>query len=251
MDLLFDFSSVTIPDTNKPKEEKKDPKKEYIKRYDKTTIIDYKTLRIKKEDPIIYERISDDVAFKFPYMWDAYTGNRLDELDPYGPLYFHPINLLQYFYNSRLRSLWIAPSEDGYVGYYGDGVGQGENFEILGRGNYPERYVFRLPILDCYLKKNHNNSIITMGPKLTDREICALDRLIVKYWSHHKLYESIYKKIGSLYKLKCYYDVAIAKTPLNMDLSGIDLGKREDVMKHENPNMYLNRLAVDAMINMV
>jgi hypothetical protein len=249
MDMLVDFSSIEQPNIGCPAKPKEDPIRTYLKLYDKTTIIHYKSLRINHEDPIIYEQIPDNVAFKFPYMWDPYTGNRLD-MDPFGPLYFHPMNLLQYFYDARLRKLWIS-AEDGYDGYYGDGVGQGENFEIICRGNYPERYLFRLPIQDCYLKKSHNHSIITMGPKLTDREICCLDRLIVKHWSHHKLYDKIYKKIGSLFKLKCYYDVAIAKTPLSMDLSGIELGKREDIMKHENPNMQLNRIAIEAMKNMI
>ena len=92
-----------------------------------------------------------------------------------------------------MNGLWIPP-ENGYEGYYGDLVGAGEDIMIQCRGTYPERYLFRLPISNCYLKKNQKLSIITMGPKLTEREICLLDRLLNKYWTHHHIYNEFYKK---------------------------------------------------------
>jgi hypothetical protein len=55
-------------------------------------------------------------------------------------------------------------------------VGSGENINIIGRGECPEKYLFRLPIIDCYLEKDYNKSIITMGPKLTIEEITALSQ---------------------------------------------------------------------------
>jgi len=242
--MLLDFSSIEQKGVG---EAKIDPKKLYDNSYDDTTCVYYKSHRIKITDPIMFDELKIKSSFKFSDMWDPNTGNRTGE-DPFGPLYFHPINLLNHFYQTRLNGLWINPN-DGYEGYFGDVVGSGEDI-TLSRGIYPERYLFRLPIPNCYLKKGHNMSIITMGPKLTNREICELDRIINKYWSNHEMYETIYTKIGSLYKLKCYYDVAIAKKPVDIDLSGLELGNREHILKQADPNMCLNRTAVEVIKNM-
>ena len=250
MNLFVDYSSVTQTGIG----EKSVPViKKYNNDYDNTTCLYYKSHRIKKTDPITFDELTNNNAFKFANMWDPYTGKRSSD-DPFGPLYFHPINLLQHIYQNRLKGLWIEESDEEngfYEGYYGEGVGAGEDFAIIGRGIYPERHIFRLPVPNCYLKKTHRMSLITMGPILTNREICEIDRLLTKYWSQHKFYTKIYKKIGSLYKLKCYYDIAISKSPLSMDLSGVDIGKKEDILKQSNPNMYLNRLAVEALKKMV
>lgn len=244
MDILLDFTDVEQKGVGEPII---DPQKLYLNSYDDTTCVYYKQHRIKKIDPIMFDVLNDKSSFKFSDMWDPNTGNRIG-IDPFGPLYFNPINLLNHFYHSRLNGLWIE-SNDGYEGYYGDIVGAGEDI-ALGRGIYPERYLFRLPISNCYLKKGHNMSIITMGPKLTNREICELDRLINKYWSNDQLYERVYKKIGSLYKMKCYYDIALAQDPVNMDLSGVELGNGELMLKQENPNLCLNRTSVEVLKNM-
>lgn len=250
MDLLVDFSFTEQKGVGDKKE---DPIKKYMELYDDTTCLYYKSHRVKKIDPITFDELTDTTAFKFAPMWDPFTGTRTND-DPFGPLYFHPMNLLQCIYTARLKTLWVEPSDENdglYEGYFGEGVGQGEDFEIVGRGIYPERHAFRLPIQNCYLKKGHKMTLVTMGPKLTDKEICELDRIIKKHWSRHHLYRKIYEKIGSLYKLKCYYDIAISKDPLSMDLSGVELGKREDALKQENPSMYLNRTAVEVMKNMI
>lgn len=250
MDLLIDYSA-----TNQPNIGKKiiDPIQQYMKIYDDTTCVYYRSHRIQKTDPITFNTLTNDNAFKFSHMWEPYTGLRLG-LDPYGPLYFHPINLLQHIYETRLKTLWIEPSDEDegiYEGYFGEGVGQGEDFEIIGRGIYPERYIFRLPIPNCYLKKGQNMSLVTMGPVLTDREICEIDRLLTKHWSTHALYKKIYTKIVSLYKLKCYYEIAISKNPLAMDLSNVNLSPRDEIMRQDNPNLYLNRIAVEALKKMI
>ena len=69
-------------------------------------------------------------------------------------LYFDPNTLIHYFYINRLKNLWIDESiEDGnyYQGHYGYAVGNGPDFEIKGRGKHPDWYLFRLPIIDCYM----------------------------------------------------------------------------------------------------
>ena len=265
MDLFIDFSLVEQKGIGDKKE---DPLKNYLSKYDDTTCVYYKSHRIKKTDPITFDELNDEIAFKFPYVWDPYTGLRLGE-DPSGPLYFHPMNLLNHIYQSRLKTLWVEASDENngfYEGYFGEGVGQGEDFEIVGRGIYPERYVFRIPIQNCYLKKNHKMTLVTMGPKLTDCEIHELDRLIIKHWSRHRLYNRIYKKIGSLYKLKCYYEIAISRSPLTMDMSGMDMSgmdmsgmdmsgmqlkSKDTVIKERELNMYLNRMAVESIKKMI
>ena len=67
----------------------------------------------------------------------------------------------------------------------------------------PEKYLYRLPIIDCYLKKNHNYSIITMGPILTNNEIEIIDNLTLE----------IRKNKPALKLLKEYYDQAINNSP--------------------------------------
>lgn len=220
-------------------------KRKYMDLYDDTTINYYRAHRMQKTDPITFEYLDDKTAFKFPYTWNPLTGERLG-IDPYGPLYFNPLTLLRHFYESRLNTLWIKPN-DGYQGYYGDGVGAGEDLEIPSRGIYPERYVFRIPIQDCYLKKNHNHSIVTMGPKLTDREICEIDRLIRKHWHDSRHFAPMYERIGSLFKMKHYYTVAIAKNPNDIDLSGLDLNNKFKATQNSNN---LNRIAIEYLKEM-
>lgn len=137
---------------------------EYDSPYDETTTNYYLAHRRMKTDPIDFTELNDDNAFKFSHMWNPYTGERLGE-DVFGPLYINPVSLLRNIYINRLNNLWIKDSDtdEGYFqGYYGDNVGIGEEFHISGRGMYPERYLFRLPIIDLYLTKDHKMSIITM-----------------------------------------------------------------------------------------
>ncbi len=216
----------------------------YEKEYEERTTEYYKTLRFRKMDPIINIDLDDSNAFKFEYMWDPYTGER-KEKDPHGPLYFDPDTLIHYFYTSRLKNLWNEPIDETggyYEGYYDILVGAGENLNIIGRGECPEKYLFRLPIIDCYLEKNYNKSIITMGPKLTDNEIKLIDEIANKNANNYKL--MFKKNRPSLYEMKKYYDIAINNNPtINYDKQESD-----DVIKtlkyKENCN------AVDKLRNM-
>ena len=273
MNMFVDYSDVKQTNIGiKPIQITSNEHSKYSEDFDDTTCSYYKSHRLKKTDPITYEKLTDENAFKFPYMWNPYTGARSDKLDPYGPLYFNPINLLLNIYHSRLKTLWLVmggedddnngdnndngdgeeneENEREIFEGYGEGVGAGEDFEIIGRGIYPEQHIFRLPVPDCYLKKGHRMSLITMGPVLNSREICELDRLIKKYWTHRKEFNTIYHSIGSIYTLKCYYDIAIAKNPSSMDLSCVEIGNKNRVMEQDNPDTYLNRTAVDALRRM-
>ncbi|CAH6421792.1 Hypothetical protein KVN_LOCUS479 [uncultured virus] len=184
--------------------------------YNKRTEEYYRVLRKRQLDPFSNHEISDEISFKFEYEWDPYTGERQLK-DHHGPLCFDPDQLIRYFYVNRLKNLWVEPRQDenGYFeGYYEDGVGAGVNFHINGRGDHPEWYLFRLPIIDCYLTVDHNEQIITMGPKLTNDEIIQIEQ-------KSKLMGNNYRKIfsnerPSLIQMKELYDLAISD---NVDIS--------------------------------
>jgi hypothetical protein len=159
----------------------------------------YEFFRKNKIDPITYEPISNNF-FCFPYKWNPYSGERSDKLDENGPLYFNSDTLITYYYLNRLKHLWIdeVDEEDGYYeGRYGDALGNGPDFNINSRGKHYEWHLFRLPIIDCYLDKEHNEQYITMGPLLNDEELMTLSK----------------ESSLNLLLLKKIYDTAISKEP--------------------------------------
>lgn len=165
-------------------------------KYDKTTTETYRIKRQYKIDPLTDNEIPKDLLFQFKYRWDPYTGKIIDE-DPIGPLCFNAQTLYDYYYNNRFKGLWNPP-EGQFQGYYGDLVGSGSNLEVISRGCNPEKYLFRIPIIDCYLPPGHNLSIITMGPILSDDDINKIDELVKSKGRNTKLKN-----------IKEYYDCAI------------------------------------------
>ena len=140
-------------------------------------------MRKMKTCPICDETVSSN-AFKIPKMWDAITGEFLKNNDPYGPLHFHPICLVECFYCNRMNGLLENELDEGIAGGYyeavpGDGLGAGEDMEIS-RGSYPELFLWRLPINDCYLEVGLSRSIPIKGPKLNRSDIIKLGQLINK-----------------------------------------------------------------------
>jgi len=194
-----------------------------IKEKDIPPVIDiidtYSNFRNKNLDPILLEELpiegyQDKKIFKFKYKWNPYTGDR-KEKDPNGYLAFDPDTLIQHFYSNRLNYLWESSSDNTYTGYYGDALGNGPNFEIVGRGKHPDWYLFRLPIIDCYLIKDHCNQSVTMGPILEVKEIKEIDRLAKKYGNNYK--NKFNKKRPSLFKLYKLYQNAINSNPNVID----------------------------------
>ena len=239
LELRVDFSSYNdIPIV------KKTENKHEIK-YDHDTREKYRVLRFRKMDPIIFMQIPDEYAFKFKYKWDPYTGERQEE-DPNGPLYFDPDLLIKHFYTKRLNKLWVAPKDEyngGYFhGYYDDGVGSGEDFHLIGRGSHPEWYLFRLPIIDCYLTEDHNKQFITFGPKLTDDEIAEIERLANLRINNYR--ELFHFNRPSITKIKKIYDIAIAVRP---SLENIELIDHDKIQEYYNK---INRDAVDQLVGM-
>ena len=248
-DMMVDFSHC---------EEVKRKKSLYNEDYDDTTTKFYRTLRENKINAIMQDNTGfyPEKSFCFTHQWDPYTGIRMGK-DPYGPLYFHPDDLIRYFYTKRLNMLWTDPvdtNQGHYIqGYYGDAVGSGEDILIVGRGTYPESYLFRLPIFDCYLQPKCDMSLITMGPKLTKEELEQIDTIAEKIYKNN--YKEQYgKKRPSLTLMKALYDQAISKEP--------DLQKLPEYHAFENSNKTIsgdklielrnkaNRMAVDALKKM-
>jgi len=212
-------------------------------KYDIATTEKYRVLRKIKYDPITYTELTPDIAFQFPYKWDPYTGER-KELDIDGPLYFDPDILIKHFHTKRLDKLWKEPiDEQGgyYSGYYDDAVGLGEDFNFTGRGgSHPEWYLFRLPIIDCYLTIDHNKQFITLGPKLTNNEIKQIDELAnLRPDNYFKLFGC---KRPSLTLIKQLYDNAISQNPKMLDKYIIN---KNNTTQEINDN--LNRKYVDAL----
>lgn len=174
--------------------------------YDNTTNETYRIKRLFRIDPFTDLEIPSNLIFEFQFTWNPYTGIR-DKIDPIGPLSFNAICLYDYFYSNRYKGLWNPPIEQ-FQGYYGDLLGAGKKINIKSRGTNPEKYLFRLPIIDCYLPLNHKFSTITMGPELTDNEISRIDLIVQKY--HPKRSQP---NFVTLKMLKLYYDNALNPSP--------------------------------------
>lgn len=205
--------------------------------YDIRTTEYYRILRMRKMDPIISVELDESKCFKFYDKWDPYTGERSDK-DQDGPLCFHPDVLIQYFHVNRLNNLWVEPIDDNegyhFQGYYDIAVGSGEDIFVQSRGFCPDKYLFRLPITDCYLTKDHNNNFITLGPKLTDDEIIEIERLANLYGDNYK--NMFGKRRPSLSLMKKYYDQAISKNPVleNIDTAGLSEQKIQELKDKYN-----------------
>lgn len=244
--IVLNFNTKsTIPPT-KPKTEQVELYGYNIK-YNKQTMEYYRVIRKLKIDPFSRCELYNNY-FEYPYMWDPYIGEKLN-MDPNGPLCFDPDQLIKYFYYHRLDNLWIDPKDDFinnsnsnsnayFEGHYGDGVGGGDTFYIASRGNHPERYLFRVPIIDCYLTDDHNNQIVTFGPKLTDSDVETIDRLAHNLGSNYR--NIFFRDRPSLKEMKKWYDMAISKTPETFT----------DMFKSKGDREKANRYAVDQLRKM-
>ena len=188
---------------------------------EKTFIIDsYKKFRKKKIDPIMNTNIDYNLIFTYPYKWNNFTGEK-NGIDENGPLNFDSHYLIYFFYKNRLNNLWNI-TDDNIDGYYGDAINNGSNFTINGRGNHPEWYLFRLPLIDCYIPKNFKYNYITMGPILNYDEIVEIynKSLLTK----NKFYKRFKINLPNIIKIYELYHDAIREDSLlnffnNNDLS--------------------------------
>jgi hypothetical protein len=183
-------------------------------KYNKTTTETYRVMREMHLDPITHEKVPSNLEFKFENMWDPITGERLEK-DPHGPFYFNCKDLVKNFYYNRLRMLWVEGDIiDGikYEGYYGDGVKAGDDLIVPSRGISKHMHLFRLPVIDCYLEKDFDFALITMGPLLNDEEIDSIQDTLDKYYKNKKRKSNI--NIRVMYDL---YNKAINKSTSEKD----------------------------------
>ena len=185
-------------------------------KYDKSTNETYRVMRELHIDPITHEKVPSNLEFKFGYMWDPITGERLEK-DQNGPFYFNCKDLVKNFYYNRLRMLWI----DGdivngikYEGYYGDGIKAGQDLIVPSRGISKHMHLFRLPVIDCYLEKDFDFAVITMGPLLNDEEIDSIQDTLDKFYKSKK---SLKKTKVNLRVMHDLYNKAIDKTTSETD----------------------------------
>jgi hypothetical protein len=236
LDDIIDFGS-----TKKDEDEDRSQTSKYLYtkngkpvEYTKETMEYYRVMRKRRTDPILgQEDIPTSIGFEFADQWDPYTGERLGP-DPYGPLVFHPMTLAKHFYMRRLVKLWIQEQteDDGHWGgTYDDGLGAGENIHIPGRGDYPELYLFRLPVQDIYLTKDHNRQIPIVGPKLTDEEVTDLNTKLQLVKDEYR--RTFRTNPPNLVAMKKYYDMAISSTP-DIGMSPFEIKRTSvDVIKQK------------------
>lgn len=209
--------------------------------YDNTTNETYRVRRMFKIDPLSDQEVPENLAFRYNNMWDPYTGT-IKSTDPVGPLYFNAITLYDFFFANRYKGLWNPP-QDQFQGHYGDLIGTGKKIKIISRGSHPERYLFRLPIIDCYIPPNHSNSYVTMGPELTPDEIAQIDQIVLK---HHPAKTK--SNFVSLTTLKQYYDNALEPSPNPDCAEMIELVKKYPSYTKKEINEKYNMGWVDKLV---
>ena len=219
--------------------------KKLSNKYDKSNDR-YDRFRKEKIDPILLMELplfdmKDKDLFIYKNKWNPYNGEILG-VDPTGPLFFDPNTLIHYFYINRLNNLWINDTyEDGeYIqGHYGDAVGNGPEFNIQGRGKHPDWYLFRLPIMDCYLNKDHCHQSVTMGPILNNEEIKKLYNLSKRY---KKKFKEVYGyKRPNLIEMKNLYDKCIISNDTYDTIEDISSEEKKH-MKYQDNVLYVEEL---------
>ena len=204
----------------------------------------YNKFHGKKIDPILKIRIpikKSKPLFKFEYKWDPFTGERLGK-DPRGPLYFDPDTLIYFFYTNRLNHLWIE-ANNGYQGNYGDALGKGIQFNIIGRGPHPEWYLFKIPLPDAYIDNNLFNQHITFGTSLLFSEIKQIYILAQQYGNNYK--KKFGKERPNLIVLYHFYHNAIRNLDNSLINSELLPFLNQDEIKI-NQEIF-NRLNVDKL----
>lgn len=246
LDLDFtqlDFDDFVNLDNYKTEINNKINNKIDIIQYDKTTTETYRMKRLYQIDPLINQIIPTHLIFEFKHKWDPYTGKIL-ELDDIGPLCFNALTLYDYYFANRYKGLWNPP-QNNFQGYYGELLGSGNNLEIKSRGTNPEKYLYRLPIIDCYLPLTHNLAIITMGPLLSVEQIDLIDLIVSKYHKNKN-------NFTPLKKLKEYYDNAIcshSELSLNSNAKSWFKSNNYKINKKEHLEKF-NRYNVDQLVNL-
>lgn len=151
--------------------------------------------------------------YSYKYSWDPLNGNILGT-DPRGPLYFDSDFLIHYFYINRLNHLWNQ-SDDDYSSSFGDGLGNGPDFYIPGRGYSYNWYLFRLPLYNAYCNFKKIGQQTTLTPELSKDEIIKIyNKACKKKNNYKKIFNRERPNLVEMYDL---YNLAILKP--NYDIS--------------------------------
>ena len=219
LSLLDEVTAKKSAVVEKKKEEA--PKTKYIidgrpVTFGKQTMVTYAKAREMGFDMLMgFAMDNPKKAYRYKYMWDSYTGECLTDKkgdrieDPYGPLHYDAGDLVNWFYSKRLSGLWVEQQGD-FQAMYGEYVGSGMNLQLLGRGDHPERYLFRLPIHDCYLMDDYDTNIHTMGPRLTKSEVEEIYRLACTQASTSG---GLTRRVPNIVTMWDYYHGAIEQDP--------------------------------------
>jgi len=154
--------------------------------FNKDTTEKYYNCRINQLDAITGEPIENSKIIMFSYMWNPFTGKKIHQRDEYGPLCFNALILYEYYFVNRYKGLWIQ--EDTLCD-----IQNTYGIEIIGTGNNINenhamfhKYLYRLPIIDCYIPEknsdikycNSYDLVTTIGPILTVNDIKKIDRIV-------------------------------------------------------------------------
>lgn len=186
--------------------------KYYKENYNEFTNQTLRVKRLQGRDIINDEKIPDEECFKFFQVWDPATGKRLEKIDEHGPICYDVFDLCYSFYIKRLNGLWNEPDNE-FGGHYGEFLGTGQNINIISRGSYPEKYLFRLPTCDAYVHKNIKSSYVTYTPILNDEEIKELDEKLDYIAKKYNKKISANACEGFMSKIKLHYDEALNPNP--------------------------------------
>jgi len=181
----------------------------YIKKNNKFFYINN---RINKECPLSFDTIEN--GYSFENIWNPFTGEFINIKDPFGPLICDPDYLIYYFYSNRLKYIY-TPGSFNSTGYLGDAIGKYPEFNIPGRGNHPEWYLFRLPINDCYIDTKCIK-YVTMGPVLSKEQILEIYNLAKNNNTYFDKFNNNLPDIPKLYDL---YHKVIYECPYKIDSS--------------------------------
>ena len=180
--------------------------------------------RLNKICPFSMETINN--GFIIEKIWNPFSGKFLDTKDPFGPLCCDPDFLIYYFYSNRLKYIYTH-GDFNSTGFLGDAIGKFPEFNIPGRGNHPEWYLFRLPINDCYID-NNCVKYVTMGPVLSKEDISNIYNLAL---INNTYYEKFNQEIPNIIELYDIYHKVINKCPYVIDSTVINTLGNEYIMQ--------------------
>ena len=98
-----------------------------------------------------------------------------------------------------------------------------------------------MPIIDCYLEKNHKQCIPTKGPKLSRNDIEKLYDICLKL--DKKKWQDEFRLLPNIVLIYDLYHIAISQNPLNK--FSLEYLKSLINISNNDTNEIINRLAIE------